>query len=83
MRTYGLSRQVPWHAVATGESVYVPKVLTGTQYIEDHAELPVRGREGGAVKEMEEGQMEWGERGGLCWGTDRYTVFSYRSICFY
>lgn len=38
--------QVSWQALAIGESVYVLKVLTETQCAEDHAELPVRGRQG-------------------------------------
>lgn len=37
--------QVSWQALATGESVYVPKVLTGIQSTEHHAELIARGLE--------------------------------------
>lgn len=42
--------QVSWQALATGESVNVPKVLTGTQCAEDHAELLARRMEGGRVE---------------------------------
>lgn len=67
--------QVSWQALATGESVYVPKVLTGTQCAEDHAELLARETEGGR-EEVQQERWEkgrWsGGRGGLSWRTDTY-----------
>lgn len=61
-----------WQALATGESVYVPKVLTGIQCAEDHAELLARGREegrkgggggGGAVRDGRRADGVGGEEG--------------------
>ncbi len=66
--------------MATGESVYVPKVLTRTQCAEDHAELLARGMEGGREEEVQQERWEkgrWrGGRGGLSWRTDTYEGFA-------
>lgn len=44
MGAYGWSDRCLGKLLATGESVYVPKVLTGTRCA-NHAELPARGRD--------------------------------------
>ena len=73
MRAYGLSDRCLGKLLATGESVYVPKVLTGTQCA-DHAESLARGK-GGKEEVQREGweKGRWsGGSGGLSWRNDTY-----------